>query len=268
MKFPIKEQYKITQRFGESLLDYSKFNLKAHNGLDIACFRGAGVYAPVDGLVVESTDGAIPETGGYGNIVRVRVSDNVPNSYFETIFAHLLKTEVKVGDKVTEGTLLGLVDSTGFSTGDHLHFGVRRLLRQSPKGTEVSINYLGEQYVIPDYTNGYLGYIDPQVFLDTYQESLYAVDLRYGSPYSSIREALWALRYKEAYVRKEAAKAGFGVLQFEQIKKAFVYGYWDRETVFSPAMFAVWSIMTKPEYLKRKQSGTQQAGTNPFSPTL
>ena len=59
--------------------------------------------------------------GGYGNVVRI----NHGNGY-ETVFAHLSAIKVQVGDTVKSGDVLGLLGSTGRSTGPHLHYEVQR----------------------------------------------------------------------------------------------------------------------------------------------
>ena len=58
--------------------------------------------------------------GGYGNLVVVAHTNGV-----ETYYAHLSRILVRAGQAVTTGSLVGLVGSTGESTGPHLHFEVR-----------------------------------------------------------------------------------------------------------------------------------------------
>jgi murein DD-endopeptidase MepM/ murein hydrolase activator NlpD len=87
-----------------------------HPGFDLAAAAGTEVAAAARGTVVHAGP-----AGTYGNLVRVRHSDG-----FETRYAHLSEVDVKVGDVVEAGTELGKVGSTGYSTGPHLHFEVRR----------------------------------------------------------------------------------------------------------------------------------------------
>ncbi len=58
--------------------------------------------------------------GGYGSYVVIEHSDGV-----QTLYAHMSKTIAKVGDVVTQGETIGLVGSTGRSTGPHVHYEVR-----------------------------------------------------------------------------------------------------------------------------------------------
>jgi murein DD-endopeptidase MepM/ murein hydrolase activator NlpD len=87
-----------------------------HGGLDLAAPAGTGVHAAWSGLarVVESAS-------GYGLHVVVDHGGGV-----ETLYAHLEAVTVRDGAAVAAGQRLGLVGSTGMSTGPHLHFEVRR----------------------------------------------------------------------------------------------------------------------------------------------
>jgi murein DD-endopeptidase MepM/ murein hydrolase activator NlpD len=86
-----------------------------HAGLD---FRGK------TGDVVKSTaKGVVVGAGwyrGYGKCVRIRHANN-----YQTLYAHLSKIKVKVGEKVPAGKPIGNIGSTGRSTGPHLHYEVR-----------------------------------------------------------------------------------------------------------------------------------------------
>jgi murein DD-endopeptidase MepM/ murein hydrolase activator NlpD len=90
-----------------------------HPGIDIGILRNLDVRAAYPG-VVEKTG---MEVGfeGYGNIVLVRVSPDV-----ETLYAHLASVGVKPGDTVAVDQQLGIAGCTGWCTGTHLHFEVRR----------------------------------------------------------------------------------------------------------------------------------------------
>jgi murein DD-endopeptidase MepM/ murein hydrolase activator NlpD len=111
--------FTITQPFGPTNValeppfgPYRHF----HTGIDIAAPLGTPVMAAADGLVVAVGHG----TTGYGNFVVVAHGGGV-----ETLYGHLLQTNVKVGDRVVRGEVIGLEGSTGFSTGPHVHFEVR-----------------------------------------------------------------------------------------------------------------------------------------------
>jgi len=86
---------------------------KLHDGLDIACPINSSIFAAADGVVVESSF-----TSTNGNYVIIQ-----HNSYY-TIYGHLNKRLVNVGDKVKGGEKIGLEGQTGFATGPHVHFGI------------------------------------------------------------------------------------------------------------------------------------------------
>jgi murein DD-endopeptidase MepM/ murein hydrolase activator NlpD len=93
---------------------------KMHTGLDYRVTCGVPVSAAEDGKVVESGWG-----GGYGN--RVVIDHGMVNGRnLKTSYNHLSKRSLTVGMSVSKGDLVGLVGSTGTSTGCHLHFEVEQ----------------------------------------------------------------------------------------------------------------------------------------------
>jgi murein DD-endopeptidase MepM/ murein hydrolase activator NlpD len=89
--------------------------LKAHRGVDYAAPTGTPAHSVGDGVV----DFAGVQ-GGFGNVVIVRHG----NSH-STVYAHLSRINVRKGQAVTQGQVVGAVGSTGWSTGPHLHFEFR-----------------------------------------------------------------------------------------------------------------------------------------------
>jgi Membrane proteins related to metalloendopeptidases len=90
---------------------------RPHTGLDIAMNIGEKVYAAFDGVVRVAQ-----VNGGYGRMILIRHYNNL-----ETLYGHLDKIIVKVGQKVKAGDIIGYSGNTGFSTGPHLHFECRCL---------------------------------------------------------------------------------------------------------------------------------------------
>lgn len=126
---PYRGDYKLTQEFGVNKKDYERFGLLGHNGLDYALPTGTQVIAPHDGKIIEAIFDA-----GYGNYIKIE------NDKEGSVLAHLWSFQVKAGDIVSEGQPIALSDSTGNSTGPHLHWGYYRFPR--------------------DRKNGFNGYID------------------------------------------------------------------------------------------------------------
>jgi murein DD-endopeptidase MepM/ murein hydrolase activator NlpD len=85
-----------------------------HQGLDISASKGQPVYATADGRV----DGAGYE-GEYGNLITVRHDFGITTRY-----GHLSGFNVKRGQMVHRGDVIGYVGSTGRSTGAHLHYEI------------------------------------------------------------------------------------------------------------------------------------------------
>ena len=93
---------------------------RTHGGIDYSCAEGTPVKSCADGTVAwVDTDKAA--NGGYGLYVRI----DHPTLDINTFYAHLSRQDVKVGDKVKMGQVIGLSGNTGNSTGPHLHFEIR-----------------------------------------------------------------------------------------------------------------------------------------------
>ena len=89
-----------------------------HKGIDIAAPYGTPIYAAASGTV---TDAGTGWNGGYGNCIVIENDDgNV------TVYAHQAELAAEVGDYIEAGQLIGYVGSTGDSTGNHLHFEIRK----------------------------------------------------------------------------------------------------------------------------------------------
>jgi hypothetical protein len=110
----------VSQWFGVNPADYAKFNLSGHDGIDYP--------APVGAPVLAAHAGSVEQIGfdaaGYGNFVKLGTPD------FVTIYAHLSKVNVTLGQPVAIGAKLGEVGWTGNVSpagpgGAHLHFAVR-----------------------------------------------------------------------------------------------------------------------------------------------
>lgn len=89
---------------------------KYHKGIDFGASTGTSVYSTAKGTVIVS---------GYseynGNWIKISHSDG-----YETAYLHLSKRLVNVGDVVDSGCQIGLVGTTGISTGPHLHYMIKR----------------------------------------------------------------------------------------------------------------------------------------------
>ncbi len=97
-----------------------------HRALDIGAWMGAPIYAADSGYVIY----AGWDNSGYGNMIEINHGNG-----FITLYAHMSKLYVAVGDEVTQGQQIGEMGSSGNSTGPHLHFEVRlNGVRRNPWG--------------------------------------------------------------------------------------------------------------------------------------
>ena len=106
----------INSKFGMRRLG-GEPGARQHKGVDIAAPKGTSVFASAEGRVLRIGYDA----GGYGNFIELRH----PNG-MTTLYGHLSRVDVASGDPIAPGGRIGLVGSTGYSTGPHLHFEVRR----------------------------------------------------------------------------------------------------------------------------------------------
>jgi len=122
--WPVNGYRTVTSPYGyrvHPIYGYKKF----HKGIDISGsgIKGKPILAAADGTVSIAKYNA----GGYGYYVMVNHGKNTDDGkYYATLYAHMTKYIVKVGQKVKKGQVLGYVGTTGASTGYHLHYEVRR----------------------------------------------------------------------------------------------------------------------------------------------
>lgn len=145
-RYPLSK-VRITQEFGEDFKDskgkwvYKSMGLAGHNGLDFACTVKTPLIAVTDGVIVFTG----LDRGGYGYYLRMRSDDG-----YEITYAHLTSFVMRVGQRVKAGDYIAYSGNTGFSTGPHLHFGVRQYTKDGG---------------IANYNNGYKGSINPKPFM-------------------------------------------------------------------------------------------------------
>jgi murein DD-endopeptidase MepM/ murein hydrolase activator NlpD len=113
-KFIWPVQGRVSGVFGSQRI-YNGTPASPHSGVDIAAGKGTPIHAPAGGTVTFAnpdlylTGGTVLIDHGYG------VSSN---------FLHMSRIDVKVGDRVEQGQVIGLVGATGRATGPHMHWGM------------------------------------------------------------------------------------------------------------------------------------------------
>ena len=117
--YPSKSR-RVTSKFGwrmHPIYHQERF----HHGIDFGGKPGTPVHATADGIVAY----AGYSKGGYGNVVIIR-----HNFGFMTLYGHMQDhLQVKTGDFVKRGTVIGYLGNSGLSTGPHLHYEIKYLRR-------------------------------------------------------------------------------------------------------------------------------------------
>jgi len=147
MKSPFKGGFEITQVFGANPQIYKEYGFKGHEGIDLVpkdndwdvmCVEGGEIIRDID-----------TPRDNYGNYVLVWNTTNKRGWWY----CHLAQNFVSVGDKIKKGTRVGVMGNSGYSTGPHLHLGVR----------------YGDEDKVPINTdNEYKGFVDPLPILETF----------------------------------------------------------------------------------------------------
>jgi murein DD-endopeptidase MepM/ murein hydrolase activator NlpD len=120
VQWPIAPSSDVSSGFGWRVAPCSWGCSSDHQGVDFDPGRGTSIHAVADGVVIESSS-----DGGLGQ--HVVIEHNINGQKVQTIYGHMIfgSQTVTVGQIIARGTIIGLVGSTGASTGDHLHFEVR-----------------------------------------------------------------------------------------------------------------------------------------------
>lgn len=115
--FPIRkgEYSELPGTFGEKIINPVTKDQVVHYGVDIKANMGTDVLATAGGKVIK----AGWEDKGYGNMIVIDHGED-----YQSLYAHLKDVNVKIGDSVTAGQVIGHIGTTGMSTGPHLHFAI------------------------------------------------------------------------------------------------------------------------------------------------
>jgi murein DD-endopeptidase MepM/ murein hydrolase activator NlpD len=150
MCYPLMFPFVLSQPWGLNAEYYNKIGFKGHNGWDFSTVTGTPVYATHDGKVdFAGIDGTDSKTIALDTLQEYDYEGKKVK--FRTMYAHLSEYFVSPGQMVKKGDKIGLTGNTGrYTTGPHLHFGVKPIVNYSPI----------------DVNNGYNGCVDPIHFFD------------------------------------------------------------------------------------------------------
>lgn len=160
--------FKVIQPFGVNGQYYRDhgINILGHNGLDLETTHGQPVYAAHDGDATYIAND--PDAGNHVVVINTQMGirtiymhlcDPIAEPQFKSPIDNFRINPVKAGD------VIGYSNSTGFSTGTHLHFGLKL------------VNERGEQL---NTNNGYGGAINPLPYFDNQTPYLFHTDLYFG----------------------------------------------------------------------------------------
>ena len=139
MKTPINGA-RLSSRYGNRKHPILGYN-KMHRGVDFSAPVGTPIFASGDGIIEKAG-----WNGSYGRYIRIR-----HNGAYKTAYAHLsgFNKNIKIGQRISQGKVIGYVGSSGRSTGPHLHYEVMLNNRQInpmkvklPSGKNISKNNL------------------------------------------------------------------------------------------------------------------------------
>ena len=113
---PLTRKYTISSKFGSRVApaDIKTGRITQHTGIDMAVPQGTPIRSSMAGKIVYAGYSPV-----YGNYVIIDHGNG-----YQTLYAHMYKILVSINQSVSQGTQIGLVGSTGYSTGPHLHFSV------------------------------------------------------------------------------------------------------------------------------------------------
>ncbi|MDZ7314937.1 MAG: M23 family metallopeptidase [candidate division KSB1 bacterium] len=114
---PVQGEYRFTDSFGWRVHPLTRIR-QYHEGQDISAKRGTPVVAAADGRVT-TVVGKHDPNRSYGRYIAIDHGEG-----YLTLYAHLKTVEVKEGQEVRRGQVIGTVGDTGSATGPHLHYEV------------------------------------------------------------------------------------------------------------------------------------------------
>lgn len=106
---------RLTSKFGPTKDPFNANKTRNHHGIDIAAPTGTPIYAPADGIIRDATK-IYKGKPNYGLVISLETEGGIL-----TVFTHLDSYSVASGDRVTKGTQIAMVGSSGKSTGPHVH---------------------------------------------------------------------------------------------------------------------------------------------------
>lgn len=116
---PVNGRFRVSSNFGPRFHPILRTS-RMHNGIDLAAPTGTPLQAVLPGIVTYA--GTL---GGYGSTIMIMHGTDEQGRQLVTLYAHASRIDVRAGQEVKAGQVIGAVGMTGLATGPHLHFEVR-----------------------------------------------------------------------------------------------------------------------------------------------
>lgn len=119
LEWPVPDG-RLTQAYGRTSFAARNYKSQYHNGIDIGRFLGAEIIAAEEGTVINVGNQDLYCRGAaYGKFIVIKHTNGLT-----TLYGHLSRSTVSIGEKVKRGDIVGYMGRTGWATGPHLHFTV------------------------------------------------------------------------------------------------------------------------------------------------
>jgi hypothetical protein len=154
-------QRRITSKLGNICLPgyielYPLLGMKGHTGIDLYAFHGQTLYYCGPPGTVQELQTEIERGLGIGIITKNKFDFEGLNCQAKLRFWHLKTITVKLGDEIKVGDIIGYCDSTGLSSGNHLHFELKPVVQNNENGVFTNILQ----------SNGYFGSVNPEMYFN------------------------------------------------------------------------------------------------------
>ncbi len=175
MNSPYQGKFKVTQQYH-----------KNHDGLDLVGLDSKDIHSTINGKVVfAGWENSKNKKQGFGQFVKIK-QDGTNNYYY---FGHLSKINVKVGQTVKITQIIGKEGSTGYSTGSHCHYCVRK---DGIKGKDLNISGIsGIPNKLGTFDDGYRGTSNKTSTVSYYKKC--------ASKYTSLVDALKSISVDSSF---------------------------------------------------------------------
>lgn len=248
---------RVTSHYHPNRLNPYTKEWKKHAGIDYGKDGDPTIKAAAAGTVTRAS-----VIGGYGNTITIKHTIN--GKSYETLYAHLSKINVRVGQKVTQGQKIGVRGSTGNSTGEHLHFEIHR-----PSYAPGQPNAIDPRFLVfdPDVaevqrllnTAGFKVSVDGIQGDDTLN-AVAAFQLKHNLESDGIAGAVTMQKLKEVTKPKEAPKVSEQTLTKAQDairQRAVALKITDGKNPHTAAnQFYVWAVMVDALEARDKEIAT------------